>query len=283
MIRNFSIVIGLLVPLFIIFIRSLFETKIESEEELKRLSTIPILGRIALNKGDDRVIVKPGSRSAINEMFRLLRTNLNFINHGKDKQSILITSSVSGEGKTFIALNLGITLALSNKKVVLLGLDLRKPKLGAYLGTDDSSTGITNYLVGQNNLDDILQTYASAPNLSYMVSGPAPPNPAELILSDKMQELLAELKERFDYILIDTPPVGLVSDALLLREHVDNLLIVVRHKYTRKVMVKNLQAMYEKDELKNANLIFNGVKQGRSYYGYGGYNYGYNESYYVEE
>jgi len=283
MIRTFSIVIGLLVPLFLIFIRSLFETKIDSEEELKRLSTIPILGRVPLNKGDDRIIVKPGSRSAINEMFRLLRTNLNFINHGKDKQSILITSSISGEGKTFIALNLGITLALANKKVVLLGLDLRKPKLGAYLGTDDSDKGITNYLVGQNNLDDILQTYSKAPNLSYLVSGPAPPNPAELILSDKMQELLAELKERFDYILIDTPPVGLVSDALLLREYVDNLLVVVRHKYTRKVMVRNLQSMYEKDELKNASLIFNGVKQGRSYYGYGGYSYGYNESYYVEE
>ena len=194
----------------------------------------------------------------------------------------MVTSSVSGEGKTFIALNLGITLALSNKKVILLGLDLRKPKLATYMG-EEQNKGITNYLIGQSPVNEIIRTYKDNPNLSYITSGPVPPNPAELILSDRMGKLLQELREHFDYVLIDTPPIGLVSDALLLRNFVDNTLIVVHHKMTKKVMVKNLETMYTKKELKNPSIIFNGVKFGKSYYGYGGYSYGYHKEYYVED
>ncbi|MFK7806514.1 MAG: GumC family protein [Saprospiraceae bacterium] len=282
MVTMFSGALGLAIPFLLVLVIGLFENKVDSEETIKQLTSIPILGRIAFKKGNDHIIVKKGSRSAINEMFRLLRTNLNFVNHGKDQQTILFTSSVSGEGKTFIAINLGITLALANKKVVIIGLDLRKPKLGQYLENPDGK-GASNYLVGQNSVDDILKTYKDNPNLSYITSGPIPPNPAELILSKPMEHLLEELKERFDYILIDTPPIGLVSDALLLRPFIDNILILVRHKYTRRFMLKNLEALYQKKELEKTSIIFNGVKQGRGYYGYGGYNYGYNQEYYVDE
>ncbi len=282
LIMMMSGVLGLIFPFLIVLIIGLFETKIDSEEMIKQLSSIPILGRIAFKKGDENIVVKHGSRSAVNEMFRLLRTNLNFVNHGKSKQIIMMTSSISGEGKTFIALNLGITLSLSGKKVILLGMDLRKPKLASYMGVPQGK-GITNYLVGQNGVDEIIQPFQDHPNLSYITSGPTPPNPAELILSDKMQELLKELSEKYDYILIDTPPIGLVSDALLLREYVDNILVVVRHKFTRKMMVRNLENMYQNGELKKTSLIFNGVKQGGKYYGYGGYYYGKNQGYYVDE
>ncbi len=278
MILAASVALGLSVPMLIVLLLGFFATKIDSEETINQLTNIPILGKIAYKKGKEHIIVKQGNRSAINEMFRLLRTKLNFINHGKPKQKILVTSSISGEGKTFIALNLGITLALSGKKVVLLGLDLRKPKLGTYLDAN-LGIGITNFLVGQNTIEEITCQYEGQANLSYITSGPVPPNPAELILSDRMETLLNDLSEKFDYVLIDTPPIGLVSDALLLRDFVDNMLIVVHHNMTRKVMLKNLENMNENEEIKNASIVFNGVKQGKSYYGYGGYNQGY----YIED
>jgi len=282
LIKAVSILIGLIIPMFLLLIWSFFETKVEDEEIIKQFTNIPVLGRIGFNKGPENIVVKHGSRSAVNEMFRLLRTNLNFVNHNKPKQTILFTSSISGEGKTFVAINLGITLALSNKKVVLLGLDLRKPKLATYLEAD-LSKGISNYLIGQSSLADIVQHDKDNPNLSFVTSGPIPPNPAELILSGRMEQLLKELSEQFDYILIDTPPIGLVSDALLLRKYVDNILIIVRHKLTRKIMLKNLERMYSNNELENASIVFNGIKQGKKYYGYGGYYYGKNQGYYVEE
>ena len=282
MITMFSGMIGILVPLLLISILGLFENKVNNEDTIKQLTNIPILGRIGVKKGTEEVIVKQGNRSAINEMFRLLRTNLNFLNHDKNKQTILFTSSISGEGKTFIAINLAVTLALSNKKVVVLGLDLRKPKMGKYLG-DIPDKGITNYLIGQNSISEIIQVSKENPNLSYITSGPIPPNPAELILSSNMEKMLTELKQDFDYVLIDTPPIGLVSDALLLRKLVDNILVIVRQNYTRKVMLKSLEHMYSNNELDRTNIIFNGVKNRRNYYGYGSYQYGYQQEYYVDD
>ena len=282
LVTMFSGLLGLIIPFLIVIILNFFENKIDSEETIKQLTNIPILGRIALKKGKENIIVKQGNRSAINEMFRLLRTNLNFLNHNKKQQTILFTSSISGEGKTFISINLGVTLALSDKKVVILGLDLRKPKLGLYMDDHDEGKGITNYLIGQNSIDEIVKTYQAVPNLHYITSGPVPPNPAELILSKKMETLLQELAQQYDYILIDTPPIGLVSDALLLRNLVDNILVVVRHKYTHKGMVRHLDMMYQNKELERASIIFNGVKQGKGY-GYGAYQYGYNQEYYVDE
>ena len=278
MIRAASSVLGLTIPMIIVLLLGLFETKVDSEETIKQLTSIPILGKVALGKGKEHIVVKQGSRSAVNEMFRLLRTRLNFLNSGKTKQKILITSSISGEGKTFVALNLGITLALSGKKVALLGLDLRKPKLGSYLNAN-LGIGITNYLIDQNSLEEITQSFSEQPNLSIITSGPVPPNPAELILSDRMKNMLDELSEKYDYVLVDTPPVGLVSDALLLRDYVDNMLIVVHQDMTKKVMLKDLEAMHQNEEIQRGNIVFNGVKQGGSYYGYSGYNQGY----YIDE
>lgn len=281
LIKTTSGLLGLIIPTILVLIMGLFQNKVDSEETIKELTTMPILGKIPFKKGKVNIVAKHGSRSAINEMFRLLRTNLNFINHNKKQQTILMTSSISGEGKTFIAINLGITLALSNKKVILLGMDLRKPKMATYLGVQPA-VGITNYLVGQKSLKDIVQQSKENKNLSYISCGPIPPNPAELIMSQKMKDLITELKKEYDYVLIDAPPVGLVSDALLLRDLVDNILIVIHYNMTRKVMVKHLDNMYQKNELPKASLIFNGVKQGKKY-GYGGYYYGKKQSYYIED
>ena len=281
-----SLMLGLFVPFLLIMIRSFFETKIESEEDLKQLTSIPILGRIAYNKSKENLVVKAGNRSAINEMFRLLRTNLSYLNLKEEKRILLVTSSIPGEGKSFIALNLAIALALSNKKVLLVGLDLRKPKLYQYLGVDNS-VGLSNYLIGKSELPEIIQHYPTDKNLSYITSGPVPPNPAELILSDRIATLFQTLSDEYDYILIDTPPIGLVSDALLLRKYISNILVVVRHHYTPKVLLKNLEEMYQNKELSNPGIVMNGIKQRRGYYGYGygygGYNYGYGKGYYKSD
>ncbi len=274
--------LGFIIPLILVTLVGFFETKIQSEETIKDLTNIPILGRIAFTKKGEGLVVKQGSRSAIAEMFRLLRTNLNFLNVKNETQVMVVTSSVSGEGKSFIGLNLGMTIALSNKKVILLGLDLRKPKMHKYLGVENLK-GLTNYLINQSELEEVVKVSSENSNLHYITSGPIPPNPSELILSDRMDELITQLKEDYDYVIIDTPPIGLVSDALLMRKYVSNILLVVRQKYTKKAMVRDLNELYRNGELKGAGLVFNGVKMGRSYYGYGGYNYGYGQGYYVEE
>lgn len=282
LIRMASILIGLLIPFVFLFLRSLLETKIETEETIKQLTAIPVLGRIALNKKKESIVVKDGSRSSINEMFRSLRTNFNFISQNKPNQVVMLTSSISGEGKTFIAINLGITLALSGKRVILLGMDLRKPKLATYIN-QKTGKGISNFLIGQNELKDIVQQFEGNDNLFFIPSGPIPPNPAELLMTDKLKELVTTLSQDFDYVLIDTPPVGLVSDALLLRPYVDNTLVVVRQNLTTRRMIANLQNMYSKKELEKVSIVFNGVKRQKGYYGYGGYYYGKKNSYYVED
>lgn len=274
--------LGLIVPLLLVTLFGFFESKIQTEDMITDLTSIPILGRIALSKKKENIVVKKGARSAISEMFRLLRTNLNYLNVKKEKQVLLITSSVSGEGKSFVGLNLAVTIALSNKKVILLGMDLRKPKMHQYLGVDNGK-GMSNYLVQQAELEEVIHKSPENENLYYITSGAIPPNPAELILSDRMDELITRLKEDYDYVIIDTPPIGLVSDALLLRQYVSNILVVVRQKYTEKAMVRDLETLYQNEELKGAGLIFNGVKTGGRYYGYGGYNYGYGQGYYTSE
>jgi len=274
--------LGLIVPLLLVTLLGFFETKIQAEDMITDLTSIPILGRIAFSKKKEDIVVKKGTRSAIAEMFRLLRTNLNYLNVKNEKQVLAITSSVSGEGKSFIGLNLAMTIALSNKKVILLGMDLRKPKMHQYLGVENN-IGLSNYLVQQADLKDIVHVFSENENLSYITSGVIPPNPTELILSDRMDELITQLKAKYDYIIIDTPPIGLVSDALLLRKYVSNILVVIRQKYTKKAMVQDLETLYKNDELKGAGLVFNAVKMGRSYYGYGGYNYGYGQGYYTSE
>ncbi len=274
--------LGLIVPLLLVTLLGFFETKIQAEDMITDLTSIPILGRIAFSKKKENIVVKKGTRSAIAEMFRLLRTNLNYLNVKQEKQVLVITSSVSGEGKSFIGLNLAMTIALSNKKVILLGMDMRKPKMYQYLGVENN-VGISNYLVQQAELEDVVRVFPDNKNLFYITSGALPPNPAELILSDRMEELMTRLKAEYDYVIIDTPPIGLVSDALLLRQYVSNILIVIRQKYTKKAMVRDLDTLYKNDELKGAGLVFNAVKMGRGYYGYGGYNYGYGQGYYTEE
>lgn len=268
-----SILLGLLVPVIIVALIALMETSIQSEETVKGITTVPIVGRIPHKKGKGNFVITKTERSAVSEMFRFLRTNLNYLNIKNEKQVILITSSVTGEGKSVIAINLGLTIAMSHKKVVVLGMDLRMPKLASYLEVSDGP-GVTTYLTGQCTLDDIIMPYQDHDHFHYINSGPVPPNPAELIMSDRMSELIEALKKDFDYILLDSPPV-VVADALLLRKYATNTLFVVREKYTRKSSVAALEERYAGGELVKPAIILNDIKTPRRfnspYYGAGNY------------
>lgn len=274
----FCVALGLLLPLSLVVIGDWINDKVNTEDEIKKETNIPLLGRIGKSKVYNEILVKEGSRAAVPEMFRLLRTNLQYLNPNKGQQSILVTSSQGGEGKTFITANLGATIALSRKKVVMVGMDLRKPRLWQYMGVPENQSGVTNYLIGEADIADIIVQSPQHPHLFFLPSGPIPPNPSELLLSERMHSLFDYLRDNFDFVLIDSPPVGMVADALILNDFVDISLYVVRHKYTRLGMLRMLQGLYQEKKIKNPGIILNGLRNGQGYYGYG-YGYGYGKSY----
>ncbi|MEO0339867.1 MAG: polysaccharide biosynthesis tyrosine autokinase [Bacteroidota bacterium] len=279
---------GLAVPAGISFLADILNDKVTIEEDIKAKTQVPVLGTINFSKKEEQRVIKKGSRSGIAERFRLLRTNLQYLNtQKKDNFTILTTSNASGEGKSFISLNLAASLALSEQKVLLIGLDLRKPKLKLYLGFDENTTGMSHFLAGAADKKDIIHKVDRAENLYFIPSGIVPPNPAEMIMSRQMQTLIEELKQEFNYIIIDMPPLGLVTDAFLLSEQVDLALFAVRFKKTPKAVLARLEELRQSNKFSQLGIVFNGVKAGARYggyrYGYG-YGYGYGDGYgYYEE
>ena len=228
------------------------------------------------------IALKP--KSVVAEAFRALRSNIHFLfdrSTINKPKTILITSSVSGEGKTFVSINMATVFALSGKKTVLIGLDLRKPKIfDDFNVTND--VGVVNYLIGQKTKEEIIQK-TSIENLDLITAGPVPPNPSELILNDATNELLDYLKKHYDYIILDTPPVGLVADAFELLQFADATLYVVRQNFTHKGMLKMINDKYKKGELSKISVVLNDFKM-KSKYGYGyGYGYGNGQGYYERE
>lgn len=276
--------IGLALPFGTISIIDLLNDKIISRKDITDNTEAPIFGEVSYTNHDEPLVVTNLGRTIFAEQIRGLRTNLAYLTSGKKLQSILFTSSISGEGKSFISLNLGASLAMMDKKTVILEFDLRKPRLKTALNINNTH-GISNYLIGQAELDDIICPVEQQPNLSIITSGPIPPNPVELMVNGRLKELFAALKEKFDYIIIDAPPVGIVTDAQVLEEHADATLYVVRHDYTPKNYLKFIDDLYKGKKLKHMNLIFNGIKVGGRYgYGYGnGYGYGYGYGYHDDE
>lgn len=282
-----SMLLGLGIPTGVLLIRELLDNKIYSKQDVERLTSVPFIGLIGKSNEDNVIVVRKASRSSIGEMFRLLRTNLSFLTKKKEGTTVtLITSSVSGEGKTFISINLGITFAYAGKKTILIGLDLRKPKLAKYITDLNSSKGISNYLMGEAELSDIVRKIEGIENIDFIGSGPIPPNPSEMIMREKLSELINQLKQQYDVILIDTAPIGLVTDALLLQNLVDNNVIVTRYAMTEKGYLKLINEIYEGGKMTNLGLVLNGVEKGKGYYGYGysyGQSYGYGYGYYDDE
>jgi capsular exopolysaccharide synthesis family protein len=282
------ILLGLFIPGSVIITRVLLNNKVINETDIEALTSIPIIGAIARtpNGQKKQIVVGPHIRTGVAEQFRLIRANLEFMSAAGQKKVYLITSSMSGEGKTFVSLNLGITMTLAKKRVVIMEFDLRKPKLSSYLGLQNEG-GISQYLAGMVGIERVIKASGVHENLYVANCGPIPPNPGELLVLPNTQQLLEELHEMFDVIIMDTAPIGLVSDALILSQYSDINMFIVRQSYTIKEQKRLFDTLYKEKKIKNAAMIFNGVEYLKKYgYGYGGaYGYGYQNGgdYYEDE
>jgi tyrosine-protein kinase Etk/Wzc len=277
------LVISLLIPAAFVFIKDQLNRKVQLRQEIEGKTSVPIVAEIAQVKTDSPIVIKDGKRTAVAEQFRSLRTNLTFMGLTEQSNTILVTSSVSAEGKSFTAINLAVSFTLIGKKVALLELDLRKPKVSRLLHLKND-VGISNYLVNQATIAEIIKP-TEIKDLFVLPSGIIPPNPAELLQKEKFRQLIAEVKERFDYVIIDTPPIGPVTDTFLLKDYADATVYVVRQNKTQRMHLKMIEDINQKKRFKNLCLVFNGLKKIGFYYGaygYGNYNSN-NEGYYVME
>jgi capsular exopolysaccharide synthesis family protein len=252
------------------------DTKIHEEKDLRKLDS-PYLGDIPLNRNKKGLYIQDGDDSNIAEAFRYVRTNINFMLDSKQMgKTILVTSSQSGEGKTFTAINLSNSLAISGKKTLLLGLDLRAPKMVKYMNIEGTKIGVTNFIKDEGlTLDDIINRDEKLENLDYINSGDIPPNPVELLMSRRVKELFQEIKEKYEYIIIDTAPVGMVTDTLQVANLADLTIFVIKANSLDKRMLHIPYKLNREQKLPNMALLLNGTDHSPGAYGYGyGYRYG---------
>ncbi|MEI6946700.1 polysaccharide biosynthesis tyrosine autokinase [Paraflavisolibacter sp. H34] len=259
MMYTMAVLSGLLLGIGLVTLKGLLSRTLQSREDLERETVVPLLGEVAHDRSGNIIVIGEGKRSFIAEQFRYLRTYLSFLGINEANNKILVTSSIPGEGKSFTALNLGISLALTGKRVVLLELDLRMPFLSASLNRSDYP-GVSNFLIGQKEIDDIVAPTDLNENLFIVPSGPIPPNPSELLMNGRLKELLEYAEQHFDCVIVDTAPVGPVTDAFILMPLCNVTLYVVRQGYTPKATLQRLDEIYQLHQHKNMAVVFNGVK-----------------------
>ena len=271
-----AILLGLGIPILIILMKDYFNEKILGIKDIEKFSDYTILGYILHDKSSFYVPVFDDPKSLTAEAFRSIRTNFQFVAPVNEKHTILVTSSMMDEGKSFTSINLAASFASFGKRTVLLCFDLRKPLRNIPFSLSNTK-GISTFLSGNSGLESIIQSTPNE-NLNIILPGPLPPNPNELIASPLTLELLSTLKNWFDYIVIDTPPVGMVADAMLLLNYSDINLFMVRHNYTMKNICQQIVNTFKKRNIPNVNIIINDLPLVQRGYGYS-YSYGYNYSY----
>jgi capsular exopolysaccharide synthesis family protein len=275
----YFLTVGFLIAMIVIFIRVLVFATIQSVQELKAITNLPVLGEIVRTKteGSGYIVVDKDPKSPITESFRVLRTNLEYMaTHSRKGNVVLITSYNPGEGKTFCSVNLGAILAKAGKRVLLIELDLHKPKVQRALNMT-SDVGVSSILIGKSTVESAVLN-AGIDNLYAILSGPTPPNASEIILSPHMEEIFAYGRDNFDYVIVDTPPIGLITDALVIMKHCDVNLFVLNTKVASKKIINITEEIVATNKLQGFGFILNGVKRNKSryYYNYGyGYTYGY--------
>lgn len=273
MIMLLAFAIGLAIPVGIIYLLDLLQYKIGNRKDVEKLTTIPVLGEVPLNADTDgirAIVVKENDNNLMAETFRSLRTNLQFMLGNQDGKVIIFTSTSPGEGKTFISSNMAVSLALLGKKVVLVGLDIRKPRLAEHFGFSSRAEGITKFLArGTNDILSLLQPSGVTDNLKVLPAGMVPPNPAELLAGTRLEEVVEMLKESFDYVLIDSAPVGLVTDTLIAGRVADLSVYVCRSEVTHKADFELINEVKREQKLKHMALVINAVNLESKRYGYG--------------
>ena len=262
-----ALMFGFALPVIVLYIMDLMNNKIQSKAEFQRLVHAPFIGSIGYNDTEEQIVVTHVNTSHIVEMFRQLRTNVQFMIAGKKNPVILITSSISGEGKSFISTNLALSFTSMKKKVVIVGLDIRNPMLGKYFNIPIDNKGVTVFLSNPDlKLEDITTPLPNNPNISVIQAGPIPPNPTELLMSERLDELFADLREKFDYIIIDSAPMGVVSDTYQINRVADTTIFVVRQDYTPREWTAFINETYENNRLNNMSVLLNGVEKTDTYY-----------------
>jgi capsular exopolysaccharide synthesis family protein len=277
-----AVVLGLGIPFAVLLVIQLLSFRIEGHDDLLRLTRLPIVADVPVASDNVKtaagIVVQANKNNQIDEIFRSMRTNILFMMKEKE-QVILFTSSTSGEGKTFLAANLAVSFALLGKKVVLCGLDIRKPALGRLFNLKDRTLGISQLLVKDQISDTDLRTTICPsgvnPNLDLLLAGPTPPNPTELLARENLHQVIEMLKKEYDYVILDTAPVGLVTDTLQISRYANVNCYVCRADYTPKTNIGLVNTLAEEEKLKNVCIILNGVDMSKKkygyYYGYGKY------------
>jgi capsular exopolysaccharide synthesis family protein len=284
-----AIILGALIPAGVFWCKEMLNTTVRNRRDLEDVITIPYLGDIPLKpkkKGEEQspVAVTEGGRDSISEAFRIIRTHMDFMNYKENEkhQVIQLTSFQPGAGKTFVSINLAMSFALAQKRVLLVDLDIRRHTLSSTLQFEKGSIGITNYLTGKvKDVDMLISDKASSPhpNLDVISAGPIPPNPAELLLSDRLDKMIESLRKTYDYIFLDNVPAGMIADAKIVNRVADVTLYVVRAGLMDKRMLPQLEQLYKGKEFKNMAVILNAVDYKHAGYSYYSYRYGYSYGY----
>jgi tyrosine-protein kinase Etk/Wzc len=269
-----ALLIGIGIPAGFVLLKEYLNDKVKTRVDVERLTGTPVLGEIGHAEDSRALVVTKNNRQYIAEQFRIIRSNFQYIMPKVEKPVILVTSSFSGEGKSFVSTNLGAVLGVAGKRTVVLEFDIRKPKIMEGLGLNERR-GITNFIVGNLSLHEIIYPVPGQDNLFVIPCGPVPPNPAEMLLDNRVKQLIAELKEQFDAIIIDSAPAGLVSDAFSLAAFADATVYIVRHNYTLKKQIQLIDDLYREKKLPHLSIVINDISSASGYGSYYGYGYGY--------
>lgn len=268
MILLLAALFSLVIPPVFLFMRKLITNRIETRSDVENATSVPLLGEMCIDKSGSQLVAVQGNNSSAAELFRLLRANLQFILSDPANKVVLLTSGSPGEGKSFISINLAASLALMGKKVVLVGMDIRKPVLAKYLGLQGKE-GLTRYLSANDiSIDSLIAKVPQVEGLDMIAAGPIPPNPAELLTSHRVETLFEELRRRYDYVIVDTAPIGQVSDTFTLDRIADATIFVCRINHTGINMLRQLDDIYEQGRLKRLSVVVNGTNEKKNY-GYG--------------
>jgi capsular exopolysaccharide synthesis family protein len=283
-----ALLTAILIGLLLIIVRYLMHNTISSLNEIVKHTnaSVSVLGIIPKYKNDipvSQLVVNKNPKSIIAESFRTIRSNMQFISNTPGAKLVAISSTISGEGKTFIAINIAGIIAYSGKKVVILDLDMRKPKIHLGFGVQNIK-GMSTILIEKDSIENCIQ-HSVMDNLDFITAGPIPPNPSELIISERMEQILDELKTKYDFVIVDNPPVGLVTDGISIIQKADYPIYVFRADYSKKNFIHNLDRLINENKVKHLSVVLNGVDIDRSAYGYNygygyGYGYGYTSDYY---
>ena len=265
-----ALMAALMLPLLLVYLKDLFTTKFSNQEELEEISQVPFIGHVHHNRHKTQLVVKDGKTSSIVELFRYIRNNLQFLLNKEDDKVILVTSSISGEGKSFISTNIASSFALLGRRVALVGMDIRSPKLAQMLDLNEMP-GVTSYLSQSNvSLEQIAQPCKEVKGLDVFVGGAIPPNPSELLLGDRVKDLFRDLREQYDVIIVDSAPVAQVSDSFALDKYSNATVYVTRANYTKRNLIKFMNRIAANKQLKNMCVVLNDTKPtGDNTYGYG--------------